>query len=113
MLILVLALHAAAVAAPPADLQQRHPKRSVVRAARRGRVRTVAMKPVLAPCRAGSLLSRCARPDPNDRYRVAETDDRIDFKTRIVERGTFRNCGVTGMPVCPTKGMPILHSETN
>ena len=111
MLLLVLALHAAAIATPPTDLQ-RHPKRSATRSARRNRVRTVTMKPVLPVCRAGSVLSRCAKPDRNDQYRLAYSPTEIvDVKARAL-KGPFQNCGVTGMPVCPSKGMPILHSET-
>jgi hypothetical protein len=112
MLILVLALHAAAIATPPLDLQ-RHPKRSVTRSVRRSRhrVRTVALRPVLPACRAGSVLSRCARPDSNAKYRLGDTpDESVDAKARALQ-GPFRNCGVTGMPVCPSNGQKII--DTN
>ncbi len=100
MILLALAM-LAAPAALPAQPQRTHAKRKAPRLRRNARV--VTLLPVIQPSR-----------DPNRRYRV--TDDRdhqIDFKTRIVERGTFKNCGVTGMPVCPSNGMPILKSEPN
>jgi|GEM_PF-2784639 len=110
MLILVLALHAAAITAPPVDLQRAHPKRSVARPVRRKRVRTVRATPVLPPCRANSPLSRCAKRDRNDQYRLGYAPTEvIDEKGRAL-KGPFRNCGVTGMPVCPSKGQQILRT---
>lgn len=98
MFVLALALLAAPAALPAAEPQRTHAKRSARRA--RTRVRTVRLTPL-------------PRADRNAKYRVSESDDAgIDFKTRIVTRGAFQNCGVTGMPVCPSKGMPIIHSET-
>lgn len=101
MLLLAIAL-AATPAALPAE-PQRHAKTRVVRHSRaRARLRTsptVFALPIVVP------------RDRNAKYRVTDTDQRIDFKTRVVERPTFQNCGVTGMPVCPSKGMPVLKSE--
>jgi hypothetical protein len=99
MFVLALALLAAPAALPTAEPQRTHAKRSARRTVRT-RVRTVRLTPL-------------PRADRNAKYRVADAGDAaIDFKTRIVTRGAFQNCGVTGMPVCPSKGMPIIHSET-
>lgn len=99
MILLTLALLAAPAALPVAQ-PQRHAKSSKARRARHRTPRMAIAIPIVQPPR-----------DHNAKYRIAGTDDRIDFKTRVVERGTFKNCGVTGMPVCPSKGMPILTSD--
>lgn len=102
MILLSLALLAAPALAPE---PQRY--RARARHARIARVTRIPRpRPLLATC-----LTKNCRVDPNAKYRVADTDDSIDFKTRVVERGAFANCGVTGMPVCPSKGMPVLKSD--
>ena len=101
MFLLTLALIAAPVALPAAEPQ----RRARTSAARRARVRTAVRMTRLLP------VTR-VRTDHNKQYRLTDTpDNQIDFKTRVVERGTFKDCGVTGMPVCPSKGVPVLQSE--
>lgn len=99
MILLTLALLAAPAALPAAD-PQRRARAATARRARVRSTRTVHLLPIVRQ-----------QHDPNAKYRVAGTDERIDFKTRVVERGAAAECGVTGMPVCPSKGMPILQSE--
>jgi hypothetical protein len=49
---------------------------------------------------------RCA--DPDARYRLTTTDaPLIDNKQRALRMGQ-RECGVTGMPVCPSNTRPVL-----
>jgi hypothetical protein len=98
MILLTLALLAAPSALPVAEPQRRARSSTARRA--RAKSRVVIAIPIVQPPR-----------DRNAKYRITTTDDRIDFKTRVVERGAFANCGVTGMPVCPSKGMPILTSD--
>jgi len=99
MLLLTLALLAAPAALPAAE-PQRHTRSSKARRARARTPRMAIAIPIVPVPR-----------DRNAKYRIAGSDQRIDFKTRVVERGAFANCGVTGMPVCPGKGMPILQSD--
>jgi hypothetical protein len=109
MLLLVLALHAASVAAPPPEPQRTHQKRTArkARKARRTRVATPRMN-ILAPaCRTPTI--GCTR-DRNAKYRVAGSREEYDPKARALE-GPFANCGVTGMPVCPSNGQTILTSK--
>jgi hypothetical protein len=102
MILLTLALLAAPAALPVAVAEpQRHARSSKARRARARTPRTAFAIPIVQPPH-----------DRNAKYRITDTADRIDFKTRVVERGAFKNCGVTGMPVCPSKGMPILTSDT-
>lgn len=103
MLLLTLALLTAPVALPPAALvaePQRHARSGKARRARTRTPRMAIAIPIVPVPR-----------DRNAKYRIAGSDQRIDFKTRVVERGAFANCGVTGMPVCPSKGMPIIKSD--
>ncbi|MES2443657.1 MAG: hypothetical protein V4574_12570 [Pseudomonadota bacterium] len=113
MFVLALALFAAPVALPAVEPQRAHQKRTARRTVRRTRGRTAALrvKPVLPACRAGSVLSRCAPRDRNAQYRLGYVpDETVDFKARALN-GPFKNCGVTGMPVCPSKGQTLV--ETN
>lgn len=100
MILLTLALLAAPAVLPVAE-PQRHARTSKARRARSRTPRLAFAIPIVQPSR-----------DPNAKYRIAGTNDRIDFKTRVVERGAFKNCGVTGSSICPSKGMPILTSDT-
>jgi hypothetical protein len=99
MILLTLALLAAPAVLPAAE-PQRHARSSKARRARHRTPRTAFAIPIVQPPH-----------DRNAKYRIADTDDRIDFKTRVVERGAFKNCGVTGSSICPSKGMPILKSD--
>jgi hypothetical protein len=95
MILLTLAMLAA-----PTALPAQHRARAKARAHRV--VRAARPRPLLATRRV---------IDPNDKYRVAGSDERTDFKTRVVERGAFRDCAVTGPSICPSKGMPVVHSD--
>lgn len=99
MLLLTLALLAAPAALPFAE-PQRHARSGKARRARTRTPRMAIAIPIVPVPR-----------DRNAKYRIADSDQHIDFKTRVVERGAFANCGVTGMPVCPSKGMPIIKSD--
>lgn len=97
MILLTLALLAAPAALPQHRARAKARTHRVVRVVRAARTR-----PLLATRRA---------IDPNDKYRVAGTDERTDFKTRVVERGAFRDCAITGPSICPSKGMPVVRSN--
>ena len=108
MLLLVLALHAVTVVTPPLEPQRATQRRAAAkrttRKSRRTRIVTTRMN-ILAPaCR--TPVSGCGR-DPNAKYRVADSQEVVDPKARAM-KGPFANCGVTGMPVCPSKGRAIL-----
>jgi len=110
MLLLALALHAVTVVTPPIEpqraTQRRAASKRTVRKARRTRIATTRIN-ILAPaCRTPTI--GCGR-DRNTQYRVADDQDVVDPKARAL-KGPFANCGVTGMPVCPSKGRAILTS---
>ena len=111
MLLLVLALHAVTVVTPPIEpqrathaTQRRVATKRITRKSRRTRIVTTRMN-ILAPaCR--TPVSGCGR-DRNAQYRVADSQEVVDPKARAM-KGPFANCGVTGMPVCPSKGRTVL-----
>lgn len=108
MFILALALAAAPVALPVAEPQRAHHQRAKRRTAKRSRARIARVTPLLPRCATGSVLTRCAKPDRNAQYRLGYVPtDQVDMKGRAL-KGPFQNCGVTGMPVCPSKGQPLV-----
>jgi len=111
MLLLMLALHIAPVAMPPVEpqrtTQKRATKKRTARKTRRTRISTARLNILTPACRTPT--AGCGR-DRNDKYRIADTQEVADPKARALQ-GPFANCGVTGMPVCPSKGRKILTSE--
>ena len=97
MLLLVLMLQS--VTTPPATI-------SHVRMTARPISRPVRRLHLMPDCR---LDTDCARPD---RHRlIADTELREDPKQSALRGGTWQNCGVTGMPVCPARGRQVLRAS--
>jgi hypothetical protein len=109
MFVLAIALHAAAIATPPADPEAHARATRTTRKARTVRVRTTRVVPMRR------LLPVTTSYDRNSQYRLplGNLEPAYDPKLRVVERDSAMPCGVTGAPVCPSKGTPIVTSSVD
>ncbi len=111
MFLIALALGAAALAAPPpatGSARIHHVARSKSR-----RHRRIARTGVL-PLRITLLPAACRGTgcgDLDSPYRLDAVNKAPDDAKRRALKGQWRDCGITGAPVCPHKGFPILRTS--
>ena len=76
--------------------------------ARRTRV-VRARVPVRArPGKAAIRVVTAPKRNPNDRFRLTDLPDEKPDGKLLAVRNTGMACGLTGAPVCPSKGMPVV-----
>ena len=101
---LILAIALSAVSPAPLPETQR---------ARRAATTKVVRTRVPARAQPGKVrlpIVTATTRDPNDRYRLTDLPDETPNGKMLAVRNTGMACGLTGAPVCPSKGTPVLRA---